>query len=431
MNAPATSRRFWEGRASALARRINVAAWLLRLAPAAFFVASAFAILFYALRRVEIALGAASLALAGAFMLTGLLCWWRARRSFYSVEEARVLLESHLRLDTRLTAAALGLTGWPAAVEGRPVVQWRLRATSGWLGGAAALLAVALLAPIPRDTSANRPAGGPPALLQAEEMLASLQEMNVAEPQALEQFAERAQELARRPGEEQYSHSALEAADALRNQIAVSAAGLARNMDSAANAMRAADGADVKDAANQLSAALGGMRGGNMPARSDLLSGLPGSALDLKNLSAEQRAAIANALANAAAGLKGIAGAAGAGAPVARPGPGGGRGNGGDGEGDGFGYGTGRGGGHAPLALNRDASDAGDGLSEALTGDALKRFALGDKLGTSAGAHDADPTAAAAPMSAGAISGAGSGGDAVWVNRLTPTERAALKQFFK
>lgn len=427
MNPSATSRRFWEGRAAALARRINVAAWLGRVAPASFFVASAFAILLYALRRVGTPLGSAGIALGAAFLLAGLLSWWRARRSFYTNDEARVLLESHLRLDTRLTAAALGLTAWPAVVKSQPVVRWRLAATTGWLAGAAALLVVALLAPIPADTAANRPTGAAPALLQAEEMLANLKEMDVAAPKALEQFAERAQELARRPTDEQYSHSALEAADALRNQIAVSAAGLARNMDSAANALQAADGSDLKATADQLSAALGGMRGGAMPANDNLLSGLPGSALDLKNLSAEQRAALANALAGAASGLKGIAGAAGAGAPVARPGPDGD----GPGEGNGLGSGTGRGGGHAPLALNKNASDAGDGASEALTGDALKRFSLGDKLGTSVGAHDADPTAAAGPMSAGAISGAGSGGDAVWVNRLTPAERAALKQFFK
>jgi hypothetical protein len=61
----------------------------------------------------------------------------------------------------------------------------------------------------------------------------------------------------------------------------------------------------------------------------------------------------------------------------------------------------------------------------------LKRFALGDKLGTSAGAHDVDPNKTAGPMSAGAISGAANGGEAVWVNRLTPAERAALKKHFK
>ena len=66
-----------------------------------------------------------------------------------------------------------------------------------------------------------------------------------------------------------------------------------------------------------------------------------------------------------------------------------------------------------------------------MKGDALKNLALGDKLGTSAGAHDVDPQKSAGPMSAGAVAAPASGGEAVWVNRLTPAERAALNKFFK
>jgi len=431
----ATSRRFWETRASALAWRINVAAWLARAAPATFFVSSAFAVGFYALRRGQNALGPAWLALLGAVLLAALGCWWRSRRSFFAADEARVLLEAHLRLDTRLTAAALGITHWPAEPASLPpVVRWRLGATSGWLGGSLALLAIAAFAPVPRDAFAARPSGPPPALLQTEEMLSQLQEMKVADPQAIEQLAERAAELARRPAEQQYSHSALEAADALRNQVAVSAANLGRGLESASNAMQAANGPDMKGAAGQLAAALSGLRDGGMPANKDLLSNLPGSEVDLKNLTAAQRAQLAQQLANLAAGVNGAAGAGVQIAPGAGQGQGNGRGQGrGRGSpGDGWGSGgEGGGGGGPPLGLNKDSSDAGDGRSEALkTGD-LKNFALGDKLGTSAGAHETDPNAAAGPMSAGAVATPAAGGEAVWVNRLTPTERAALKKFFK
>jgi hypothetical protein len=81
--------------------------------------------------------------------------------------------------------------------------------------------------------------------------------------------------------------------------------------------------------------------------------------------------------------------------------------------------------------LKEEQSDAGDGQAQAITGDALKRFALGDKLGTTSSAPEADPTKSTGPTTAGAIHGTASGGDAAWVNRLTPAERAALKQFFK
>jgi hypothetical protein len=442
----ATTRGYWEARASALAWKINVGAWVVRAAPAAFFVSSAFAVGFYALRRAELPLGWAEVAWWSALALALGICWWRARPCFYAAAEARVLLESQLRLDTRLTAAAAGIVGWPAQPATLPpVVTWRLRSTAGWVAGSAALLVAAVFAPVPRESTSNQVAGAAPALLQAEAMLAALQEMKVADPQAIEQLQEQASELARRPAAEQYSHSALEAADALRNQVAVSAAHLGRGLDSAANAMRSADGADMTGAAGELAAALSGLRDGALPANKDLLSHLPASEADLKNLTPEQRQQLAQQLAQAANGANGVAGAGGAGARVPRPDPnapmqrrgqgrgfGQGQGRGGNEPGDGLGSGgPGGGGGHAPLGLASDASDAGDGSAETLKDGVLKNASLGDKLGTTAGAHDVDPAKSAGPMSAGAVSAPASGGEAVWVNRLTPSERAAVKNFFK
>ena len=95
------------------------------------------------------------------------------------------------------------------------------------------------------------------------------------------------------------------------------------------------------------------------------------------------------------------------------------------------GTGDGVGGENAPLMLADNASDVGLGISQGLTAADLKRLALGDKLGTTAGAHDVDPSKAIAPGAAGAVASPAAGGEAVWVNRLTPNERAALKQFFK
>lgn len=428
---PASTRRFWETRATALAWRINLAAWLARAAPASFFVGSAFAVTFYALRRAQTPLAPAWLALSGALVLAAGWCAWRARRGFFDAAEARVLLESHLRLDTRLTAASTGLVAWPAVPVPFPrVVRWQLRAPAAWLAATAMLLALAVWAPVPRDRAGAHAAGPPPSLLQAESMLSALKEMKVADPQAIEQLAERARELARRPADEQYSHSALEAADALRNQTAVAAAALARGLDSAASALRSSNNdADMKNAAGRLAAALSGMKDGALPANKELLANLPASEADMKNLTPEQREQLAQQLAQAGSQAGGVAGAAGAGARVAQPDP-----NAQMGEGPGRGAGPGGeggGGDTAPLSLAAQASDAGDGIAKSVDGDALKRFSLGDKLGTTTGQHDKDPGKEAAPMSAGAVATPASGGEAVWVNRLTPTERAALKNFFK
>lgn len=410
----------------ALAWRINLAAWLERFAPALFFAASAFAVAVYALRRVEVGLTFAWTAFAGVVALVTLATWWRARRGFFQAADARVLLESHLRLDTRLTAAQLGLVAWPAEpLELPPIVRWRLRIPAGWFAAALALIAAAVWSPVPRDIARVRPTGTPPALLHTQDMLAALKEMKVADPQAIEQLDERARQLAQRPMDEQYSHSALEAADALQGQTAISAAALARGLNSAADALNAANqSADMTGPAGLLSAALAGLRDGALPANKELLANLPTSAAELKNLTPAQRTQLAEQLAQAArgvSGLRGVGGAAGAGAQVAQPDP----------NGVVAGTGDGDGGGNAPLMLAADASDVGLGLSQGLTAADLKRLALGDKLGTTAGAHEVDATKSIAPGAAGAVAAPAGGGEAVWVNRLTPGERAALKIFFK
>jgi len=154
----------------------------------------------------------------------------------------------------------------------------------------------------------------------------------------------------------------------------------------------------------------------------DLFNLYSSGEIDLSALTAEQRAQLAQQLAELGRAVGGVGGAAGAGARVAQPDP------------NGRGYaagGPGGGGDTAPLTFAKDQSDAGDGIAQGLTGAQLKRVSLGDKLGTSASAHVVDPSKAAGPMSAGAVAAPAQGGEAVWVNRLTPAERAALKNFFK
>lgn len=115
MSTAASTRQFWETRATVLAWRINFGAWLAQAAPVFFFVASGSAVAIYALCRAQSAPASAWLGFSAAFALAALGCWWRVRRGFYSAAEARVSIESHLRLDTRLTAATAGLVAWPPA----------------------------------------------------------------------------------------------------------------------------------------------------------------------------------------------------------------------------------------------------------------------------------------------------------------------------
>jgi len=139
-----------------------------------------------------------------------------------------------------------------------------------------------------------------------------------------------------------------------------------------------------------------------------------------------------------------VLGAAGAGAMVAGAGTGTGQGSGqgqgnGPGQsgrhglnpGNGFGSGgPGGGGGTGPLTFGEKPSQAGDGTAQGLNGTDLSRAALGDRLETTSGTHEVDPTKAVGPISAGAVAAPAGGGEAVWIDRLTPAERAALKNFF-
>jgi hypothetical protein len=432
MSPAGNPRRFWETRAAVLAFRLNVAAWLERFGPVLFAITSVGAVVLYALRRLRTPVERGWIALAVAIALAAFVVWWLARRRFFSAAEARVLLESRLRLDTRLTAAAAGWIEWPAAPATLPsVVQWRLAAPAGWASGALLLLLLAAWLPVPAFVGLAHPTEKPPSLAQTEAMLAALAETKVAETAAIEQMAERARELASRPAEEQYSHSALEAADSLRDQTSAAVAALGRNLEAASNALQSGEkDPSSKAASDQLSAALSGLREGSMPANANLLKQL-GDASSLKGLSPEQLKALAQQFADAAKSAKGVLGAAGSGANVARPDTDGQGGKDGKGSGRGGPGGTGGGEASAPLALAREASDAGDGKAESLSSTSLANLSLGDKLGTTTGAHHVDPNQATGPVSAGAISAPAKGGEAVWVNRLTPAERAALKDFYK
>jgi hypothetical protein len=68
---------------------------------------------------------------------------------------------------------------------------------------------------------------------------------------------------------------------------------------------------------------------------------------------------------------------------------------------------------------------------QAVRNDDFSRAALGDHIGTRQGEHEIDPAAMQGLTNAGGVAGAAQGGEAVWVDRLTPAEREALKEFFK
>jgi hypothetical protein len=426
--------------------RINLVAWFDRFAPLAFGAATVAALAAFALRRLGHPLSwMLWTGLAAGLLVAAGFAGWRARQAgaFFRRGDARALLEYQQQLDSTLSAAAAGQADWPPPRAALPAcVRWRSPARFGWCAGALALLVAGLWLPVPAPDSSRRfTPEKPPALARTEAWLEDLAKLDVAEPKAIEELAGRARELARRSPDRQYSHSALEAADTLREQTAEAIGSFGRELENFAaalapfeqNALAPLDTAQLAAAESRLDAALRGLReGGALTPNAELLRQL--SSLDLskiRQLTPAELARLRKRLAEAGGKVCGVC--------LAPPG---------DEESDkdadalllllasGQGPGTGdisRGPGEAPLTFSHDESAAGPGRMETLghKNTDMARVALGDRLGVETGEHAVDPAKAAGSTSAGAVAGPAAGGDVVWIDTLTPAERAALAEFFK
>jgi len=455
------AQRHWQKAIRTLRRRVNFAAWLDQAAPAFFFAAVAIGFAAYLLRRTRHD-AASELRIVwlagavGALVAAAAWGWWRARRRFFGEADARTLLEHRHRLDSALSAAASGIAAWPAPRALPGTLRWHAPAAWAWIVGAMALVAGGAFLPVPAPSAfdSRRGAEKPPALAQTEEWLAQLSEQQLADPEDLEKLAEQARGLGEKSPEERYSHSALEAADTLRSQTAQAISGLGADLEEAADALepleqRAGELSEQElgAVAARLGEALRGLREGPLGAREELMKQLAAAAnaAGRRGLTPEQAARLREQLAKTGRAATGVVGAQAAGAKVAagdpdRPvregtcdGSCGADGNGGSCDGS---CGQGRGGvnrgpGHAPLMFSEQASDAGEGRAETASSDDLSRAALGELLAMERGEHELDPAKSVAPGKAGAVAAPAQGGEVVWVDHLTPKERAALKEFFK
>lgn len=428
------TRPYWEQATTALQWRVNLAAWLDVFAPLMFFLSVGSSLLLFGLRRAEGPEWAAWGATAAGSLALALWAWWRARAGFFQRTDARVYLERHLGLNAALSAACEGVIGWPDRPSALPaLLRWRAGPAAGWLTGAALLLAAANLLPLPRSDSV-RPVEKPPALAQTEELLADLASAQVAAPESVEPLIEQARELGARPLEQQYSHGGLEAADALRDQSMNAVDQLARGLEAAASALAPLEAGagglgdeQVGGASEQLGAALQGLKNGRLKPNENLLSQLSATGGgNLKGLSPSELSRLRGALTAASAELQRLLAENGGTARITGPGGA----NTGEGEQPGQG-GINRGRGDAPLSFSAESAPKQEGQAQALGTDDLARAAVGDMVGVTRDRPEVDAGKLTQPGSAGAVAGPASGGEAVWVNRLTPAERKVLKEFFK
>ena len=369
----------------------------------------------------------------GLFLLS-LAAGWRTRRHFFTVADARVSLERHLSLHNRLTAAAAGIGEFP---EVQPVTApYRFRWTRlTWpLAGSAAFVLAATLVPLAATSLVGKPTEPPVAWTQTTSWVEALQKNEVVQDASLEDLRERLDQLRQQPTQDWYSHSSLEAGDNLRDQTAQSLAGLQRDLETALGAVGAMEHftentptTEQKLAQENLGNALKNLELGTLPLNRDLLNQLKEADLShLKSLTSAQVAELKRRLQTGVQtvkaslspgtgkdGDKAVLLAAATLAQRGGPGgPGGGKAS-------------------APLELQDHPTDLKTTTTAPLPNQGLDNALPGDLTGVQKGDHTVDQSQYAGPAAGGAIRSTGQGGEAVWRNDLTPSEREVLKRFFK
>lgn len=424
-----TAATYWRRQARRTARRHNVACVLAEFLPWALGGSAIFACGLLIARENHLASPALWLGYAIGLLAALEIALRRARGRFFTAAEGVVRLEWRLRLDNRLSAALAGVGAFPAVQAAPDGFVWNWPRIALPVVAAAALVAAAATVPLARRPAATyRPPATPVAWTQTAGWIDALQQTDTLQEPALEQLRERLAQLQKQPAEDWYSQSSLEAGDSLHGQTQQSLQDLQRDLQSALGNLEALErfsdqtsAAEMKGTHEALAHALKGLALGNLPLNAELLSSL--KAADLSNLKSLSAAQLEQLKERLKSGDKACQNCLHPGEMegrtkrlvqvTQRPG------------------GTGGGDGSAPLTLNEKPADLGSAKLAPVSSNDLDHALPGDVMGVGQGEHPVDPAAYAGPVSAGAISSQGVGGEAVWRDDLTPSEREALKRFFK
>lgn len=438
--------RFWNRQVARLSRRIHLGWWLDAflglLIPLA--LAGAPTVLL-ARWRWAAEPGQAGLAVAAGVLVAALAALWVTARRRESMEVTRVRLEDALGLRARLTAAAAGVVPWPRppAKVSMPV-RWQAGRPAVMAVICAALLAAAFWVPVSRHaTEVPRVIEPPSALRDVQDWIDRVNDKQAVHEDSLREVEEKMAELLRRPAQQWYEHSSLEAAEHLRDATAQDLRQLASNLaeaERAASALAAsAAGAELPQAARDalsdlLQNASTMMQTAGMQPSADLMDALrnldPGQ---LSSLSSDQLRELADHLAQNQQALQEALknaprldlSAIPVFKPVTEPG------EGEEGVEPGRG-GVTRGPGTAPVILDAQDTRLGTRRVEAITSPLdAQRAATGAALSITDGAVKVDPSSYQGSQQGGTASFPGDGGNAVWQHSLLPSERETLKRFFK
>lgn len=420
----------WDAAVKRLQTRVNLIALLDKASMPVFCVGAVAAFLVYFMRRQEVDPLYSGLIVGGLIAACLIWGWFQIRAGLFREKDSRAFLDEQLGLYGALSASVernVELPQFPAKLGG--AYKWDSYKSFYWIAGGVALLLLGVLLPLSTDAETKPVIDSvPPALAQVEDWINQLEQQDDIEQETVEPLREQLDEFMKKSREEMYSHSGLEAADALKSHTENSMLDFARDLDALSNALgemqselnkgNEADTKDLSDALNALENAA--LQPGGQLAQS-LTSIDPSS---IKQLTPEQMKQLMDQLKNASDCVNQMCEN---GSSVMDP----------DespyklveGEGPGRG-GVDRGRGDAPLVFNENGTESIKGTSEKLDSDNMSNASLGEQVGIQRGAHDVDPEQAHRVESSGSASQPALGGDAVWTDNVSPREREALRKVF-
>lgn len=439
--------RMWQRRAAALATRLNLAWWMERFNQLLLTGLPVLAVAILAIRtwrEAWISSAGILATLAGLLAIGAFTAWLLARERFVTGGDGLVRLDERLGLHNRLVSASRKVGPWPVddpAFDLSTGLHWRTGRVL--LPGVVSLLLVlaASLTPLPEREVVPRNVVEPGAWDRMQEWLETLDAADFVDEKAIGEFESHLEELKERPEEEWFSHSSLEATDALEEALGQEIRDLANEMNTLDRSLSTLESYDSEsgsearqEAAREMEAALDSLGQGGLPLNEDLqkeLGEIDPSSLGkatVGGLSQEALEALQSQLGKSLEALGSLEGLPGLeeGMAMGADLPGFGEG---EGEGPGKG-GISRGRGDAPLFFGEEADQLGTSNIEGVRNEDLSRATLGETIGLGETERKLDQTAAG-PVAGGAAASLGQGGEAVSRQPLLPDEQAVLKRFFK
>ncbi|MGJ8641577.1 MAG: hypothetical protein ACSHYA_19455 [Opitutaceae bacterium] len=437
-------REYWIGRAYRLSVFVNLIGWLERLLPGVIAVNLIGCCLVVYLRGQEMSVQGSLWLVLGCVAVLGVVLALRLRRRAFSVFAALLRLETAMRLDNQLTTAHEGVVAWPSPQKipsSLFVLRWQrplLANLGSWL-----LLFAAYVMPLQNhqeDPLSANPSP-PVALAEVEDWIDQLQEEMIVEESALQELQEAVDDLKSRPSDEWYTAGALEAADSLNEQFSKALSSLAHELQTSSALLAGIQNLPDTVSPEQLNRlsevyneSVDNLEAGSLPLSSEMLDMM--KQLDFNQLGSvgsdtlEQLQARSELLSQAAQLMsdlspeekqrleeyyKSLKEGMCEGGPSERMVPGG----------------IGRGRDDADMSYSQYRSPDGTHLTEAVSNSDVSQAAIADTIRTSISQQREGKNAFSGASAGGGVSSTGEGGDAVWVDRLTPAERKVLQNYFK